>query len=1156
MLRFCMTLLLAYFAATASTAAAAAPASGIEGSWNVQRSDAGAPAGDGVITLTRNGNTVTGTMKVGSEMRPIFDVRDANGRVSFTLIIPGTPYVNVHYTGTRTDTSMTLASADEGQGVFKLSGQRAGRPPAPVRSAAAPAPQAPPRPVAEARPQPAQPAPAALRPQPAPAAPAGAGPGVPAYLARLLNQQPVAGAGAPAAAAPAAPARAAPAAPPPQRTASAQAPARAAPATRAPAPPALPRPAPPETPPPARAPSIEGVWSAAQTVPGAATPTAASLSFSRRDDGTLTGTLRQGIDELPLFEVRQAGTSVSFLLVIPGTPYVSVRYAGRVANDVLELASVDDADGKYTLTANRSGATAPPTLAEAPATTPPPAPEPPATRSIASLQAATPPGTGTLDGNWSGEQMLPNGSSGMIGLHIARTNGGALSGTLRQGRDDMALSQVRQAGSSVSFMVVMPGVPVKSVRYVGSLSNDTLTLASIDDAGGSYTLRAHRVESLEPADAPVTEAPAPRPQTQFASIAPPAAPVPPPPVIEPPAPEPVLPPPAPELPPSPPARTATPASEGAATLNGRWMAKQASPGSAAPVEATLTFAVNTGTMHVGNDDWPVFDVKQTGANITFTLIIPGTPYITIHYKGTLSGDTFMATSIDEGQGGFTIEANRENAPPEPQIASAALPLRRAPVETPRPAPAAPPPVAIVPEPAPAPEPVLPPPALAPAAPSIFAAPPPAPTSANPDLFAPFTPVTPAAPATPMPEIASAAPPPEPPPPEPPAHMRYVPPPVSSTPAAKLPLPSVSPVQANMSLLTPPMGWATREKLGTTIDDVAIRQAADGLDETGLRAAGYTYLEIDDGWQGERGADGEMRSNPEFPNMKALGDYIHSKGLKFALMTSVAPQSCAGYTGSYGHEAEDAKTFASWGVDILVYDWCGAEKIYTTQPEMQAAYQKMATVLKDSGRNMVLEIAADGQFNVANWGPRAGANIWRTGKDLDDKFAAVMDAGFAITGALGPDRPRFWNDPGLLQSGNGGMTADEYRAQFNLWAVLGAPLMLGNDVRIMRRETLDLLTNKEVIAINQDALGRQGIRVSSTPNIGVWAKPLSNGGVAVVFINRGNASAPAAVSWEQLGIKGPMQVRDVWWHETIGMANDRYAVFLTAHASLLLVLSPP
>jgi alpha-galactosidase len=354
--------------------------------------------------------------------------------------------------------------------------------------------------------------------------------------------------------------------------------------------------------------------------------------------------------------------------------------------------------------------------------------------------------------------------------------------------------------------------------------------------------------------------------------------------------------------------------------------------------------------------------------------------------------------------------------------------------------------------------------------------------------------------------------------------------------------------------TPPMGWASRGKLGTDIDDDTIRQAAESLEETGLRTAGYTYVEIDEGWQGARDANGMLRGNAKFPDMKALGDYIHSKQLKFGLQISAAPKSCGGFEGSYGHEAEDAKLFASWGVDYIVADWCGAESIYPTQAEQQAAYQRIGEALRASGRDIAFGISQGGAFEIASWGAKTGANLWRTGPDIKDNWDSVTQAGFAQAGKEIHTAPGRINDPGLIQLGNGGMTPDEYRSQLNLWAVLAAPMMLGNEVRIMTKDTVALLTNPEVIAVDQDPSARQAKRVAQNGQTEVWARNLADGSIAVGFFNRSAQSAPVAVSWEQIGITGPWRARDLWWHQNIGTANGRYVVFLTGHTSLLLRLS--
>jgi len=475
----------------------------------------------------------------------------------------------------------------------------------------------------------------------------------------------------------------------------------------------------------------------------------------------------------------------------------------------------------------------------------------------------------------------------------------------------------------------------------------------------------------------------------------------------------------------------------------------------------------------------------------------------------LAGDGLELTSLDEGQGVFKLTARRAGsglaapqlAPITPRQAPAPLRQSEPPVALLNPPPS--PPMALL-------NPAPPPPTGLPTAPTAPPAPPRAP---------PPAPVQP-----------------------------------SAKPALNTELPPLREVPPNNLAKTPLMGWASRGKLGTDIEDDVIRQAAEGLDETGLRTLGYIYVEIDDGWQGMRDAGGALRGNDKFPDMKALGDYIHSKGLKFGLRTSAAPKSCGGFEGSYGHEAEDAKTFASWGVDYLIYDGCGADAIYSTQAAQQAAYQKMGEALRASGREIIFGISQDGAFDVAQWGAKAGANLWRTGRDIQADWQSIAEAGFGENGKEGLAGPGRWNDPGLLQIGNGAMTADEYRSHLNLWAMLAAPLMLGNDVRIMTRETLATLTNEEVIAIDQDALGRQAKRVSQNGTTEVWARPWTDGSTAVALFNRGDQSAAVAVSWQQLGIDGPRRVRDLWWHQSLGTANGRYVVFLTPHTSLLLRMS--
>ena len=344
------------------------------------------------------------------------------------------------------------------------------------------------------------------------------------------------------------------------------------------------------------------------------------------------------------------------------------------------------------------------------------------------------------------------------------------------------------------------------------------------------------------------------------------------------------------------------------------------------------------------------------------------------------------------------------------------------------------------------------------------------------------------------------------------------------------LPVLRDLSPNDLAPTPLMGWSSRQKLGSRTDDATIRQAVEGLVESGLNLLGYVYVEIGDGWQGARDAQGVLHPNERFPDMKALGDFIHAQGLKFGLTASAAYKSCNGMEGSYGHEEEDARTFAEWGVDYVVHEWCGAETLHPTEPEMRAVFQKMGEALRASGRDIVYGISQKGQFNVGQWAPRTGANLWRTGNELEENWASVATAGFGQNGKEFAAGPGAWNDPGLLQIGNTGMSADASRMQMNLWTVLSAPLMLGNDVRIMTRETVALLSNREVIAVNQDKLGRQGKRIVQPGDTQVWAKPLADGSVAVAFFNTGTRTTAVAVNWDQLGSSGPQLARDLWWRE--------------------------
>jgi len=371
------------------------------------------------------------------------------------------------------------------------------------------------------------------------------------------------------------------------------------------------------------------------------------------------------------------------------------------------------------------------------------------------------------------------------------------------------------------------------------------------------------------------------------------------------------------------------------------------------------------------------------------------------------------------------------------------------------------------------------------------------------------------------------------------------------PPAALPLPALAPVPANGLAQTPPMGWNSWNHFADRVDDRIIRETADALVRSGLAAAGYIYVNIDDTWEAGRDAQGNLRSNAKFPDLKALADYVHQRGLKLGLYSSPGPVTCAGYPGSYGHEEQDARTFAAWGIDYLKYDWCSAERVYP-DGDLQAAYQKMGRALAACGRPIAYSLCEYGRGDVWQWGPQVGANLWRTTGDIQDNWASMARIGFD-QGRLAPFAgPGHWNDPDMLEVGNGGMTIPEYRTHFSLWCLLAAPLIAGNDVRAMSGETLEILGNREVIALDQDSLGRQGERLSARDGVEFWIKPLADGGRAIGVFNRNDAARPVSFTWAEAGLAtAPHAVRDLWLHRDLAPGGDGWGGSILAHDVLLL-----
>lgn len=326
--------------------------------------------------------------------------------------------------------------------------------------------------------------------------------------------------------------------------------------------------------------------------------------------------------------------------------------------------------------------------------------------------------------------------------------------------------------------------------------------------------------------------------------------------------------------------------------------------------------------------------------------------------------------------------------------------------------------------------------------------------------------------------------------------------------------------------TPPMGWSSWNKFGCGVDEQVIEQTADALVSSGMREAGYRYVNIDDCWMAPaRDVSGRLVADPvRFPSgIAELARYVHARGLLLGIYSSAGTTTCAGRPASLGHETVDARTFADWGVDYLKYDYCGSDGSPAPQ-----RYQVMADALTKTERTIVLSISDLGDNKAWLWGATVGAQLWRTTPDIGDEYSSVLSILDAQTGLGGYAGRGGWNDPDSLEVGNGGMTDAQYRAHFALWAVLNAPLLAGNDIRTMSADTRRILLNHDLIAVDQDWAGVEGRLVGAEGSVQVWAKPMSDGSVAVVLLNRGAADASASFAAKSLGLPaGPYRVRDLW-----------------------------
>jgi alpha-galactosidase len=345
-----------------------------------------------------------------------------------------------------------------------------------------------------------------------------------------------------------------------------------------------------------------------------------------------------------------------------------------------------------------------------------------------------------------------------------------------------------------------------------------------------------------------------------------------------------------------------------------------------------------------------------------------------------------------------------------------------------------------------------------------------------------------------------------------------------------------------------MGWNSWYGFTCKVTDSLMRAQADALVLSGMKAAGYEYINIDDCWQGQRDSQGVIHGNGGFPDMKALADFIHSKGLKFGVYSSPGPKTCAGYEGSFGHEQQDAETYAAWGVDFLKYDYCSFRG---DVPAQIAAYEKMHEELEKTGRPIVFSLCQYGMDRVWAWGPAVGGNMWRTTGDLDYNYGRISLVGFGQNGLERFAGPGHWNDPDMLLVGLGKMSEDENRTQMSLWCLLAAPLLASLDLTQMTAQALAILTNPEVIAVDQDRAGIQGHRLAQEGPLEVWMKPLGDGSRAVGLFNRGESAMPVTVYFRDLGVGDSATVRDLWGRKDLGIFKESFTAEVSKHGVVMI-----
>ena len=357
--------------------------------------------------------------------------------------------------------------------------------------------------------------------------------------------------------------------------------------------------------------------------------------------------------------------------------------------------------------------------------------------------------------------------------------------------------------------------------------------------------------------------------------------------------------------------------------------------------------------------------------------------------------------------------------------------------------------------------------------------------------------------------------------------------------------------------TPPMGWNSWNAYGCNVTGAKVKAAAEDLIQTGLARRGYSYVNVDDCWQGARDREG-LRANERFGDMKKLGDFIHARGLKFGIYSSPAKTTCAGFEGSFGHEVLDAQTFANWGIDYLKYDYCTYESIAPSVglEGIIEPFALMRTALDSCGRDIVYSVANSGKAAGWNWAglPPVRANLWRTSRDIKGNYASMARIGFAQNGLFNWGAPTRWNDPDMLYLHK--LKPHEQLTQMTLWSLLAAPLLIGSDISELSPFALEVLSNSEVIEIDQDPLGIGARRVATAGQTQVWARPLWDGTVAIGLFNRGKKAAKVSIQWNEVGLSGTLAVRDLWQQRDLGEFNQSYSVEVASHGAALIKVGAP